>query len=71
MDKAKAKSVLAAAGVDVPGGGLYDRREVARRHVIEPPYVVKPNAEGSSVGVFMVFNTPPNSPPQGCHQSES
>src|SRR3569832_1622629 len=62
MDKAKAKSVLAAAGVTVPGGGLYDRREVARRHVIEPPYVVKPNAQGSSVGVFLVFegaNTPP------------
>jgi D-alanine-D-alanine ligase len=62
MDKAKAKSVLAAAGVTVPGGGLYDRREVAGRHVIEPPYVVKPNAQGSSVGVFLVFegaNTPP------------
>src|SRR6516165_5806585 len=35
MDKAKAKAVLAAAGVDVPGGGLFDRREVAKRHVIE------------------------------------
>ena len=63
MDKAKAKSVLAAAGVDVPGGGLFDRREVAKRHVIEPPYVVKPNAEGSSVGVFLVFEGA-NSPPQ-------
>ncbi len=62
MDKAKAKAVLAAAGVTVPGGGLFDRFDVARRHVIEPPYVVKPNAEGSSVGVFRVFegaNTPP------------
>lgn len=63
MDKAKAKSVLAAAGVAVPGGGLFDRREVAARHVIEPPYVVKPNAEGSSVGVFLVFEGA-NSPPQ-------
>src|SRR5882672_1296399 len=27
MDKAKAKAVLAAAGVTVPGGGLYDRFE--------------------------------------------
>jgi D-alanine-D-alanine ligase len=62
MDKAKAKAVLAAAGVRVPGGGLFDRHEVARRHVMPPPYVVKPNAQGSSVGVFMVFegaNTPP------------
>jgi D-alanine-D-alanine ligase len=54
MDKDKSKAVLKAAGVKVPGGGLYDRHEVAARHVIEPPYVVKPNAEGSSVGVYLV-----------------
>jgi len=63
MDKAKAKAVLAAAGVDVPGGGLYNRFEAARDHVMPPPYVVKPNAEGSSVGVFLVFEGA-NSPPQ-------
>ncbi len=63
MDKAKAKAVMRAAGVEVPGGGLFDRHEVASRHVIEPPYVVKPNAEGSSVGVFRVFEGA-NSPPQ-------
>lgn len=54
MDKDKSKAVLKAAGLKVPGGGLFDRREVARRHVIAPPYVIKPNAEGSSVGVFLV-----------------
>ena len=54
MDKDKSKAVLKAAGVTVPGGGLFDRFEVARRHVIDPPYVVKPNAEGSSVGVYLV-----------------
>jgi D-alanine-D-alanine ligase len=62
MDKAKAKAVLAAAGVRVPGGGLYPRLEAARAHVMPPPYVVKPNAQGSSVGVFLVFegaNGPP------------
>ena len=63
MDKAKAKAVLAAAGVKVPGGGLFDRFEAAREHVMAPPYVVKPNAEGSSVGVFLVFEGS-NSPPQ-------
>ena len=54
MDKDKSKAVLKAAGLKVPGGGLFDRHEVARRHVIEPPYVVKPNAEGSSVGVYLI-----------------
>jgi D-alanine-D-alanine ligase len=54
MDKDKSKAVLRAAGVVVPGGGLFDRQEVARRHVIAPPYVIKPNAEGSSVGVYLV-----------------
>jgi D-alanine-D-alanine ligase len=63
MDKAKAKAVMAAAGVPVPGGGLFDRREAAREHVMAPPYVVKPNAEGSSVGVFLVFEGA-NAPPQ-------
>ncbi len=63
MDKAKAKAVLAAAGVVVPGGGLFNRFEAARDHVMPPPYVVKPNAEGSSVGVFLVFEGA-NSPPQ-------
>ena len=37
MDKHKSKAVLKAAGIMVPGGGLYDRHEVASRHVLEPP----------------------------------
>src|SRR6202012_4124824 len=63
MDKAKAKAVMAAAGVVVSGGGLFNRYEAARDHVMAPPYVVKPNAEGSSVGVFLVFEGA-NRPPQ-------
>lgn len=63
MDKAKSKAVLAAAGVAVPGGGLYNRHVAAKDHVMAPPYVVKPNAEGSSVGVFLVFEGA-NRPPQ-------
>jgi D-alanine-D-alanine ligase len=63
MDKDKSKAVLKAAGVIVPGGGLFDRFEAARDHVMAPPYVVKPNAEGSSVGVFRVMEGA-NRPPQ-------
>lgn len=56
MDKNRSKAVLAAAGVIVPGGGLFDRKLVATTHVIPAPYVVKPNAEGSSVGVYVVYD---------------
>ncbi len=62
MDKARSKAVMAAAGAPVPGGGLVDRHEAGRRHALPPPYVVKPNAEGSSVGVFRVFDGT-NGPP--------
>ena len=68
MDKQKAKAVLAAAGVLVPGGGLFNRFDAAKRHVMAPPYVVKPNAQGSSVGVFLVFEGA-NSPPQELAQA--
>ena len=54
MDKQRAKAVMAAAGVSVPEGMIVKRQEAAARHVIQPPYVVKPNSEGSSVGVIIV-----------------
>lgn len=62
MDKDKAKAVFATAGLDVARGLLMDRAEAARIHPMEPPYVVKPNADGSSFGVFIVRkgeNRPP------------
>lgn len=62
MDKAKAKAVFAQAGLPLAKGKLMDRRDAAREHPMAPPYVVKPNAQGSSVGVFIVregANRPP------------
>ncbi|HXZ22912.1 MAG TPA: D-alanine--D-alanine ligase [Pseudolabrys sp.] len=54
MQKDKAKVVLKAAQVPVPDGVLTTRKEAAARHLLPPPYVIKPVAEGSSVGVFIV-----------------
>jgi D-alanine-D-alanine ligase len=54
MKKDSAKVVLAAAGVPVPDGVTVHRLEAAKRHVMPPPYVVKPVSEGSSVGVIIV-----------------
>ena len=54
MQKDIAKTVFKAAGVPVPGGFVASRAEAAKRHLLPPPYVIKPVAEGSSVGVFIV-----------------
>jgi D-alanine-D-alanine ligase len=54
MRKDRAKVVAAAAGVKVARGVTASRFEVAKRHVMEPPYVAKPVANGSSFGVFIV-----------------
>ena len=54
MQKDIAKTVLKAAGVPMPGGVVALRAEAASRHLLPAPYVIKPVAEGSSVGVFIV-----------------
>jgi D-alanine-D-alanine ligase len=54
MNKQMAKIVMAAADVPVPTGKVVNRIEAAKAHVFAPPYVLKPIAEGSSYGVFIV-----------------
>jgi D-alanine-D-alanine ligase len=54
MQKDVAKVVMQAEGVPVPEGKVVSRREAAREHPLPRPYVLKPIAEGSSVGVFIV-----------------
>ncbi|HEX9858963.1 MAG TPA: D-alanine--D-alanine ligase [Paracoccaceae bacterium] len=63
MDKARTKDVYRAAGLPVVESRLACTAEVRARHVLPPPYVVKPNNEGSSVGVYIVHDAA-NSPPQ-------
>jgi D-alanine-D-alanine ligase len=54
MQKDIAKPLLAAAGIPVPQGIVAPRLDAAKKHLLPPPYVIKPVAEGSSVGVFIV-----------------
>lgn len=54
MQKDLAKTVMATAGVPVAEGRTLSRAEVAKGHPMERPYVIKPVADGSSVGVFIV-----------------
>ena len=54
MDKHRSKAVLRDVGITVPKGALVPRAMAAQDHPMEPPYVVKPNAQGSSVGVYIV-----------------
>jgi len=54
IQKDVANAVLRSAGVPVPEGKTVSRAEAARSHALPPPYVIKPIAEGSSVGVFIV-----------------
>jgi D-alanine-D-alanine ligase len=54
MDKQRAKGAYRAAGLPVVDSVIVPREAVEAGHVLEPPYVVKPNNEGSSVGVYIV-----------------
>lgn len=62
MDKEKTKEVYRSAGLPVADSLLAGRDEVQARHVMAPPYVVKPYNEGSSVGVYLVHEEA-NGPP--------
>lgn len=55
MNKEMTKVIVANAGVPVAEGRVVTRAEAAAGHVMEPPYVLKPVCEGSSVGIFMVL----------------
>jgi D-alanine-D-alanine ligase len=62
MHKQRSKDIYAAAGVPIVKSIVVDRKAAAAAHLMEPPYVVKPVNEGSSVGVFIVRkgdNRPP------------
>lgn len=65
MDKQKAKEVLKPMGVRCPEGKLMHIDDIRNNTIpFERPYVVKPNNEGSSVGVY-ILKQGDNKPPLG------
>jgi D-alanine-D-alanine ligase len=64
MHKERTKDVYRAAGLPVVKSMIVDRLKAAAGHLMEPPYVVKPVNEGSSVGVFIIRKGD-NRPPAG------
>ena len=55
MDKSRAKDVFANAGLPVAVSRLVDKEDALAAHPLDPPYVLKPYNEGSSVGVHIVL----------------
>lgn len=63
MDKQRTKDTYRAAGLPFADSVIASRQNVQAAHVMAPPYVVKPNNEGSSVGIYIVDETA-NGPPK-------
>ena len=54
MDKQKSKEAYRSAGLPVVDSLIAPKEAVQAEHLLAPPYVVKPNNEGSSVGIYIV-----------------
>ncbi len=69
MQKDFAKAIFRGAGVPVAEDKVASRFDAAKAHLLPPPYVIKPIAEGSSVGVFIVTPEHPH-PPQELYRDD-
>ena len=69
MQKDVSKVLFRAAGVPVAEGIVTTRLQAAKAHLLPPPYVIKPVAEGSSVGVFIVTEAHAH-PPQELYRDD-
>ena len=54
MDKQSTKDAYRSVGLPVVNSVLISKEEVCRGLIKKPPYVVKPNNEGSSIGIFFI-----------------
>lgn len=67
MDKQMTKKIAAMIGVQTPRGVVVDAQTAARGEIMPKPYVAKPAADGSSVGIYVIKNEGDHIPaiPQG------
>ena len=56
MDKQRTKAVYCKAKLPSPEAWLLPKEVVLRSPPVDPPYVIKPNNEGSSIGVHLVLD---------------
>ena len=63
MDKTRSKAAFAEAGLPLAQSKIVARDVVSAEHAMSPPYVIKPNNEGSSVGIYLVHEDA-NGPPE-------
>ncbi len=63
MDKNIARILFDSVGIPIAKGCVVNRFDAAKAHIMPPPYVLKPVADGSSFGVFIVKAGTAN-PPQ-------
>ena len=54
MDKHMSKAAYIGSGLPVAESSIVALDRIQREHVMTPPYVIKPNREGSSIGVCIV-----------------
>ena len=69
MDKEKAKTIARRVGMPVAEAKIVTRAEAADKHVMTPPYVIKPVNEGSSFGVLIVREDQSH-PPQELYSAD-
>ncbi|WP_037308012.1 D-alanine--D-alanine ligase [Ruegeria halocynthiae] len=63
MDKQRSKEAFRVVGLPIAESVIVPKVDVMADHVMAAPYVVKPNNEGSSVGIYLVQEGA-NGPPQ-------
>ena len=54
MDKELSKKIFENAGISVPKGKVFNKKEILKKDPFERPFVIKPISEGSSVGVHII-----------------